>query len=150
MNIFIENVGREDIKEALHQEIGNNTMLIQISDIDFDQPIPLKHFKETYAFNFDDVEHECDGAISNIQAEEIALLLRRAKTQNMNVVVHCHAGLCRSGAIVECDQFLGFKVIEHLRIPNALVQKKVMLALGVDAAPEVRTYVQDFYNREFD
>jgi L-serine deaminase len=49
----------------------------------------------------------------------------------MNVVVHCHAGICRSGAVTEVATMMGFTATERLRIPNMLVKHKMMKVLGL-------------------
>lgn len=54
-----------------------------------------------------------------------------ALEERMNVVVHCHAGICRSGAVAEVASLVGFQVLDGLRIPNVLVKKKLMQALGL-------------------
>jgi hypothetical protein len=48
----------------------------------------------------------------------------------MNVVVHCHAGICRSGAVAEVGVMMGFADCERFRIPNLLVKHKMMRVLG--------------------
>jgi protein-tyrosine phosphatase len=48
----------------------------------------------------------------------------------MNVVVHCHAGICRSGAVVEVASMMGFTPADRLRIPNMRVKHKMMQVLG--------------------
>jgi protein tyrosine phosphatase len=45
-------------------------------------------------------------------------------------VVHCHAGLCRSGAVVEVATMMGFTQCDKLRIPNMRVKHRMMKALG--------------------
>jgi hypothetical protein len=50
----------------------------------------------------------------------------------MNVVVHCHAGVCRSGAVCEIGVMLGFVDTEVFRAPNLLVKHRMMKALGWD------------------
>jgi protein tyrosine phosphatase len=49
----------------------------------------------------------------------------------MNVLVHCHAGICRSGAVVEVGTILGFTPTERFRLPNLRVKHKMMKALGL-------------------
>ena len=148
---FIENVGREDIKTAIHSDAGENSMLIQISDVGASQPTPLKSFKEIYQFNFEDVEDDSPGAITDEQAEKIAHLLRRAVELRMNVIVHCHAGIFRSGAVVECGEFIGMTPSDRFRDPNRRVYKKVMRALGHDVIePPSSAFAACFYNRAHD
>jgi hypothetical protein len=50
---------------------------------------------------------------------------------NMNVLVHCHAGICRSGAVVEVGTMLGFTATERFRMPNLRVKHKMMKVLGL-------------------
>jgi len=49
----------------------------------------------------------------------------------MNVVVHCHMGVCRSGAVAEVGVMMGFRDTEKFRIPNLMVKKKLMEQLGM-------------------
>jgi hypothetical protein len=48
----------------------------------------------------------------------------------MNVVVHCFAGICRSGAVAEVGVMMGFDDVGRTRIPNLLVKHRMMRALG--------------------
>jgi predicted protein tyrosine phosphatase len=48
----------------------------------------------------------------------------------MNVVVHCMAGLCRSGAVAEVGVMMGFDDTERFRSPNLMVKHSLMRALG--------------------
>jgi len=80
-------------------------MLIQIVDPGMEFPTPMHKFKETHQFQFLDVEEKDpvdDEAMrcSHEQAAELVRLLQHALDNHMNVVVHCHAGVCRSGAVV--------------------------------------------------
>lgn len=131
MNNFIENVSRSDIRTGTHSDAGPNSMLIQISDIISEHPAPLNAFKEIHQFNFEDIEEDEEWACTDAQAAELASLLRRAMNNQMNVIVHCHAGLCRSGAVVEAGIFIGFNPPDRLRLPNTLVKNKLFRALGV-------------------
>lgn len=131
MSNFIENVSRSDIRTGMHSDAGPNSMLIQISDIISEHPAPLKAFKEIHQFNFEDIEEDEEWACTDTQAAELASLLRHAMNNHMNVIVHCHAGLCRSGAVVEAGIFIGFNPPDRLRLPNTLVKNKLFKALGV-------------------
>ena len=149
MNNFIQNVSRSYIITGHHADAGENSMLIQIVDFFDSFPTPKYKFKEVLQFKFDDV---LDGptACTDLQAQEIAELLLRAKEHHMNVIVHCHAGLCRSGAVVECGLLLGFNPPDRIRIPNTLVKKKIMKALGYEINESTSYFAQDFYNRIYD
>ena len=48
-----------------------------------------------------------------------------------NVLVHCHAGICRSGAVVEVGSMIGFTPTERYRQPNLRVKRKMMKELGL-------------------
>lgn len=48
----------------------------------------------------------------------------------MNVIVHCHMGICRSGAVAAVGVMMGFNDVGSHRIPNLLVKHRMMAALG--------------------
>jgi predicted protein tyrosine phosphatase len=135
------------IVNANRQEISNGstlgldpdrTIVIQIVD-------PASFFPQASAFvsqirlQFDDVEEESDQAIQPWQAEIILNTLRAAKAANLNVVVHCHAGLCRSGAVVEFAlRHLDFELHQNReRIPNQLVLRRLEASHGIDRLREL-------------
>lgn len=150
MNNFIENASRFDVTTGFHADAGENSMLIQISDLLSEHPTPKMKFKEVHGFHFEDIEEDEEWAISDEQAKAIADLLRKAYNTNMNVIVHCHAGICRSGAVVECGIMIGFNPPDRLRLPNSLVKRKIMKALGIEITENTSAFSQDFYNRDFD
>lgn len=150
MNNFIENASRFDVSTGFHSDAGENSMLIQISDLLSEHPTPKMNFKEVHGFKFEDIEEDEEWAISDGQAREIAGLLRRAKEQHMNVIVHCFAGLCRSGAVAEVGIMLGFNPPDCIRIPNSAVKNKMLKALGMKIDESTSVFAQEFYNREFD
>jgi hypothetical protein len=131
---WIQNVSISDIKSARHFEAGENSMLIQIVDPAYEFPAPLKRFKEVHQFEFLDVEATDNGfeefACTPTQAEQLVNLLQHALENRMNVVVHCHAGICRSGAVCEVGVMMGFNDTEVFRSPNLLVKHLMMKSLG--------------------
>ncbi len=135
MNPWIQNVALSDIRKGFHIDAGPNSMLIQICDPPGDFPTPAYKFKEVHQFQFLDVE-EKDEVLdeemrcSQEQANELVRLLQHAFENRMNVVVHCHAGVCRSGAVCEVGVMLGFRDTEAFRSPNLLVKHRMMKALG--------------------
>lgn len=144
MNNWIQNVSKIDIARGQHNDAGENSMLIQILDPGEDFPTPLHSFKEIHKFEFLDIEEDGvtnmgDGsmsmmgefAITDAQAKEIAHLLKHAKDNHMNVVVHCHAGIFRSGAVAEVGIKLGFQDTDAFRCPNRLVKRKLLKALNM-------------------
>ena len=131
---FIENVSKSDVFNGHHYDAGINSMLIRIQD-----PATvfgkIKYpFKEVHEFEFLDAE-DTDGfpdecKIQDEQAAELVRLLQHAQENHMNVVVHCHAGICRSGAVVEVATMMGFTPTDRMRIPNLRVKHKMMQVLG--------------------
>ena len=132
---WIENVGLSDIPKGRHHAAGENSMLIQIVDPAMEFPVPIHKFKETYQFEFLDVEEkdkvfEEEMRCSHEQAAELVRLLQHALEKRMNVVVHCVAGVCRSGAVCEVGVMMGFEDTEVFRSPNLCVKHRMMKYLG--------------------
>jgi predicted protein tyrosine phosphatase len=115
--------------------MGSNAMLIQIADPATFFPVPKHTFKEVHQFEFLDAEDgdrfpdEC--MIQDDQAAELVRLLQHALDNSMNVLVHCHAGICRSGAVVEVGSMMGFTPTERFRMPNLRVKHRMMRVLGL-------------------
>ena len=131
---WIENVAAVDIPKGFHHDCGTNSMLISITDPVGWRPEAKQQFKERYNFEFLDAEDEDrepeESKITDAQAEQIVALLQRALENRMNVVVHCMAGICRSGAVVEVGVMMGFNDCEKYRQPNLRVKHKLMKQLG--------------------
>ena len=134
--LWIENVSWDDVKNGWHTDMGINSMLIQIADPASFFPKPKRQFKDIHQFEFLDAEDsdiDCYGEeplISDSQAETLVDLLKHAYKNKMNVLVHCHAGICRSGAVVEVASMMGFTPTDRYRQPNLRVKHKMMKALG--------------------
>jgi len=132
--MWIQNVSMSDIKQGFHIDPGFNSMLIQIVDPAYEFPVPKYQFREVHQFEFLDAERDDDfpdeAKITDEQAKQLTDLLLKAYGQRMNVIVHCHAGVCRSGAVCELGVMLGFRDTESFRSPNLLVKHKMMKALG--------------------
>ena len=132
---FIENVSKSDVFNGHHYDPGPNSLLIRIQDPATEFGAIKYPFKEVHEFEFLDAEDE-DGfpdecKISDHQAKSLVLLLKQAQLNHMNVVVHCHAGICRSGAVVEVAEMMGFTPCDRFRIPNMRVKHKMMKVLGL-------------------
>lgn len=132
---WIQNIALSDVKRGLHIAPGDNAMLIQICDPPGDFPQPHHQFQEVHRFQFLDVEQDTDVddeemRCSQEQANELVRLLQHAQANDMNVIVHCHAGVCRSGAVCEIGVMMGFQDTEAFRSPNLLVKHRMMSALG--------------------
>ena len=132
---WIQNVSLSDVKKGHHIDAGVNSMLIQIVDPAMEFPVPSHQFKEVHQFEFLDLEKNDNSIddnwkIQDAQAEELVRLLQHAMENRMNVVVHCVAGVCRSGAVCEVGVMMGFRDTEVFRSPNLLVKHKLMQCLG--------------------
>jgi len=132
---WIENVAASDIPTRYHHDAGDNSMLISIADPAGYRPVPAHPFKEIYCFEFLDVEDNDEVLEEEMrcsEADAIALveLLKRALENRMNVVVHCFAGICRSGAVAEVGVMMGFDDVGRWRSPNMRVKRLMMEHLG--------------------
>jgi predicted protein tyrosine phosphatase len=135
LNPWIQNVSLADVKKGHHIDAGINSMLIQIVDPALGFPEPKFNFKEIHQFEFLDLEKddfalEEEMKITDAQADQLVKLLQHALENKMNVVVHCVAGVCRSGAVCEVGVMMGFRDAEAYRSPNLLVKHKMMKVLG--------------------
>lgn len=140
---WIQNVALSDVKKGHHVAVKENSMLIQIVDPGMEFPVPAQQFKEIHQFEFLDIEEDGltnfgDGkmvdvselAVTQKQADRLVELLENALENRMDVVVHCVAGVCRSGAVCEVGVMMGFDDTEAFRSPNLLVKHKMMKKLG--------------------
>lgn len=159
--MWIQNVAWADIPTGNHRGDGTNTMLIQIVDPAMEFPVPKHKFVEVHKFEFLDVEGDCktnDGngqlidmtefAITDFQAAELVESLQYALAKSLNVVVHCHAGICRSGAVAEVGVMMGFEDARAFRAPNLRVKHKMMKVLGwtYDTDEKPQDNWQKYYN----
>lgn len=136
--MWIANYSMEQIRKGKHFDVSwSPTILIQIKDPELDRFVisPQQSlFKEVHQFSFLDIEEEnAKDSVTNEDIQDIADILTHAKSNNYNVIVHCHAGICRSGAIAEAGRLFGFDILEGInkRIPNLLVLRKLRTALGL-------------------
>ena len=134
---FIQNCAASDITNGnFYKDPGPNSMLIQIMDPATFFPTPRQLFKEVHYFEFLDIEkddHVFDEAFrcSQTQASNLVRLLQHALELDMNVTVHCMAGICRSGAVTEVGVMMGFTDTMRYRQPNLLVKHQMMKELGM-------------------
>lgn len=136
---FIQNVARSDVQKGNHKIPKGDSVWIQIADPDCDF-IESKHqFTKQYRFKFldleDDQEYPESLKISEIDAEIIARVLENAILDNMDVIVNCHMGVSRSGAVCDVGVMLGFDDTGVFRAPNMLVKAKLLKALDMGFDP---------------
>lgn len=132
----IENISVLDVSLGEHSNVGKNSMLIRICDT-FEPYMPTaKHqFLIERSFQFNDLERYDEfgkinplfntHGINDIQANHIFMLLKKALEENLNVVVHCTAGVSRSGAIHQVGIAMGF--IDGNRFKNLENYQKNMV-----------------------
>ena len=132
--MWIQNVALVDVAKGFHFDAGINSMLIQIVDPCMEFPTPKHQFKEVHQFEFLDVERDDkfgeEFQITDEQAAQLVALLQHALDNRMHVVVHCVAGVCRSGAVCEVGVMMGFEDTEVFRSPNLCVKHRMMKYLG--------------------
>lgn len=134
--LYVANIARRDLETGnYNQQLfkSENTMLISINDPAAFPPSAVTKFKDkifVYFLDVEDVENEF--AIGPNGAYRIAAAIKTAMKQNLNVLVHCTAGICRSGAVAEACEVLGFEYIGNYKQPNVLVKKRLFRELGLD------------------
>lgn len=132
--LFVENVAKADIPLGHHFDCGERSILISINDPACEPPQPKHKFHEVHVFEFLDLEgNEGYGEeflCTTGDAHRLVGVLQHALNERLHVVVHCTAGVCRSGAVVEVAEMMGFTPIERFRAPNLLVKSRMMRALG--------------------
>ena len=131
---WIQNIALADVAKKHHVAVGENSMLIQIVDPCMEFPTPAHKFKEVHQFEFLDLEVNDkwgeEFKVTDEQAAELVRLLQYALDNHMDVIVHCVAGVCRSGAVCEVGVMMGFQDTEAYRSPNLMVKHKMMRVLG--------------------
>ena len=123
---IIQNISMMDALNGSHIDAP---VYIQIVDTDMDHYEPLKQFKYTYRFKFNDVDSGYpDHVISDADAEAIHSVLRESYDLGYNVVVSCYAGQNRSGSVAKCGHAIGFDVTEltNFAFGNGAVSRKIM------------------------
>lgn len=127
---YIENVSYADIQKGAHFNKGSESVLIQIINPGHYNgfPKPKQDFLEVHQFEiFDAGDHDEgfpeDALFTREQAAAIMKILIAALDQGKNVVVHCHMGISRSGAVAIVGSFIGFQLRHNGQMPNRRMQK---------------------------
>jgi protein-tyrosine phosphatase len=88
-------------------------------------------------FIFNDVDRGEAGAITKQDAEYIVEDLKFAKNNDIDVVVHCLAGISRSGAVAQfAVDYIGFTSIDTPRVPNSQVYQMLVEAYTGESIEE--------------
>lgn len=103
--------------------------LISITDHNGSDADVEFRFDRILFLKFNDTHKVGAGEISHEQAAEIAAFIKEARERRKNVWANCHAGICRSGAVVSLLVDLGWELADSSespgRIPNHLVYDRV-------------------------
>lgn len=103
--------------------------LISITDFNGTDVKVEYQFERILFLKFNDVNETGRHGINIDQGAEIARFIKDARKQEKNVWVNCHAGICRSGAIVSLLIDLGWEYQDSDqspgRIPNHMVYDTV-------------------------
>ena len=122
------NFPRRAVELGLPRTITANDWLITITDYRGEHITPGNKFGRLLYLRFDDVTEPGENSIQLDQAEAIAQFIREAQQAGVNVWVNCHAGICRSGAVVRVLVELGWKyqmILSPPGIPNTLVYRMI-------------------------
>lgn len=139
MPAWIKNLSLHDIQQ---NPTPCADVYIQIVDPDMDFPLIENAHARIYQFQFLDLDYDFPDhqdhplAIQTSQAEAIARILEDAWNQQHSIIVHCHAGVCRSGAVIEAALALGYPDPEIYRSPNRKVKHAILHSLGLPFDPQ--------------
>jgi len=128
----IENCSWNDFQKGNHRLDPIDAVAIQIVDPGDTPPEPQEDVFHTRAiFEFLDAEVPTrffpeEKLINDEQAKDIAEILQSAYKENRDILVHCVVGACRSGAVVEVAEMIGFDECFRYRLANARVKRKLM------------------------
>ena len=133
---WIENCPRIAVELGTHTLDSKTSILIQITDADLDFVTPYHgDYINVFRFMFHDVtemiEHKGKKyyPITQEQANQLVEILDISLKEKYNVIVHCTAGLCRSGAVTEVGSIMGFRPVHDNRLPNVEVKSKMLRSL---------------------
>lgn len=122
--------------EAERYHPPENTIAISIYTPDYSIPVLSPDFVEHHTFCFFDRDVAIDelesGIITNEDAYKISQIIHRCMTNRMDVMIHCDAGISRSGAVaVAIDDYfrLGQDWSKKKPTFNRLVYNKVYTCL---------------------
>lgn len=116
--------------------IPEQTIAIRILETGstFPENYNTSRYVKSYKFNFDDVNETCVDTlgthfpITKEQAAIIYNILTDAREDDKDVIVHCAAGICRSGAVAQfAVDYLGFNfAFDTMARPNLAVKSNLI------------------------
>lgn len=115
------------------------TWLISIADVGMEKAnvTPNKFERILFVHFNDDEPDSCDKPetlLSDETVKEMVEFIAAAKAEKVDLIVNCHAGICRSGAVVEVLKLAGWSIDDNEwtpeRLPNRFVFDKLRKALG--------------------
>lgn len=123
----VQNIGRREFEQGWYKLDPRNTLLISINDPCQEPPSAIyKNMFEGYLVcHFLDIEEKQEFSVTEENAFNIVAIVQLAINHNLNILVHCNAGICRSGAVAELCEALGFEYVGNYKQPNLLVKKKL-------------------------
>lgn len=134
----VENCSFRDVQRGNHRISPIGSVLIQITDPpDPIYPEPAEDvFVKKHQFAFLDADNPTryfpeKYLISKEQAQQIVEILKIALDNEQDVLIHCVVGACRSGAVVEVAEMMGFDECFRYRLPNVRVKHMLMEAAGL-------------------
>lgn len=130
VDLWIQNVPKAAIPKGEHAFIPGKTALISILDPAATPPERKCEFTDVLQVEFLDVDEESEVSIQPHHAIEILNFLKKCQETQTNVVVHCTAGICRSGGVASAAEILGFrwrKPADFHYAPNLLVKRMILI-----------------------
>ena len=137
---YIANLSKDDVEDEYYIP-PEDTVLISITDNCCEAKIANEEgWKHIFRFQFEDLEKEqvlhlikageelpiWARFISTIQAKQIAEILIN-NVNKSNIIVHCHAGVSRSGAVTQVGLDIGYGLFNfsNLRTVNNTVYSEI-------------------------
>jgi predicted protein tyrosine phosphatase len=135
---------------ATHNE-NHYEYCIRIFDLKMKPDYEKKQYPDIDGINhivlfFNDVDRGEDYAFNTEDAASIISFLQEAKKSNKDVLVHCLAGLSRSGAVTQfAIDYMGFAEVHGTRIPNSHIYYTLVEAY---TGKTIEEQVKEMFDRE--
>jgi predicted protein tyrosine phosphatase len=112
------------------------TWLISITDPKSNPVYFRSDYKRILPLEFHDI-HKLEHGYIRFNETHLSLLnnfITTAKEHKVNLLAHCEAGICRSGAVISTLLLLGWSLLPNIneRIPNTFVFKNLRRSFGFE------------------